>query len=421
MRLPLWHLTLASIRNRGLATGLTLVAIALSVALLLGVERLRNDARASFANSVSGTDLIAGARGGPVSLLLYSVFHIGDATQDVDAARVDALRRHKEVAWLVPLSLGDSHRGYRVVGTTTGFFAHVRTGDRQPLRFAAGQAFDGVFDAVVGAEVAEALGYAPGARIVLSHGAGEFSAAEHADKPFTVTGVLARTGTPIDRSVLVGLAAIEAIHLDWQGGSRIPGVEIPARFVSKFDLTPRRVTAALIGLERRTAVFRLQREINASAGEPLMAILPGVTLDELWRVVGGVERALLAVSAFVVAVGLAGLVATVVSSLSARRRELAILRALGAGPGDIFVLLMSESVLLATAGGMLGVLLLWALSAGLAPWLMARHGVQLVPRLLDQRESMWLAAVVVAAVLASLVPAWRAYRYSLADGMTVRL
>lgn len=421
MRLPLWHLTLASIRNRGLATVLTVIAIALSVALLLGVERLRNDARASFAHSVSGTDLIVGARGGPVSLLLYSVFHIGDATQDVSASRIEALRAHKDVAWLVPLSLGDSHRGYRVVGTTGDFFAHVQTGDRQPLRFSAGRAFDGVFDAVIGAEVAEALGYAPGAKIVLSHGAGDFAAAEHADKPFTVTGVLARTGTPIDRSVLVSLAAIEAIHLDWQGGSRIPGVEIPPQFVQKFDLSPKRVTAALIGLERRTAVFRLQREINTSPGEPLMAILPGVTLDELWRIVGGVERALLAVSAFVVAVGLAGLVATVVASLSARRRELAILRALGAGPGDVFVLLLLESVLLALAGSGLGVLLLWALSAGLSPWLMAQHGVELVPRLIDPNELMWLAAVLVAAVLASLVPALRAYRYSLADGMTVRL
>lgn len=421
MRLPLWHLTFASICNRGLATALTVIAIALSVALLLGVERLRNDARASFANTLSGTDLIVGARSGAVQLLLYSVFHIGDATHDVSWSRIDALRTHPDVAWLVPVALGDSHRGFRVVGTTADYFAHIHTGNLQPLRFAAGQSFDGVFDAVVGAEVAARLGYAPGARIVLSHGTGEFTAAAHDDKPFTVTGVLARTGTPVDRSVLVSLAAIEAIHLDWQGGSRIPGMEIPAQFVTKFDLTPKRVTAALIGLERRSTVFRVQREINTSEGEPLLAILPGVTLDELWRVVGVIERVLLAVSAFVVAVGLAGLVATLVSSLSARRRELAILRALGAGPGDVFVLLMTESVLLAMAGCVLGSAFPWLLSVGIAPWLMARHGVQLVTRIVDQNELMWLAGVLAAAVLASVIPAWRAYRHSVADGMTVRM
>lgn len=421
MRLPLLHLTWASLRNRGLASVLTLIAIALSVTLLLGVERLRNDARAGFASTLSGTDLIVGARSGPVPLLLYSVFHIGDATANVRWSSIEALQGNRAIDWVVPLSLGDSHKGYRVVGTTAGFFAHYQYGDHQPLVFAQGAAFDGIFDAVIGAEVAQRLGYSTGSRIVLSHGAGEFSGAEHGDKPFTVTGVLAPTGTPVDRAVLVGLGAIEAIHLDWQGGAHMPGMQIPPQFVQKFDLTPKSVTAALVGLKQRTAVFRVQREINGFEGEPLQAILPGVTLDQLWRVVGMAERVLLAVSAFVVLVGLAGLVAMMVGALSARRRELAILRAMGAGPRDVFILLLSESVLLSLAGCMIGVLLLWLGSIALAPWLAAHQGLQLVPRLIDLRECVLLAGVIGAASLASLVPAWRAYRYSLADGMTVRL
>jgi putative ABC transport system permease protein len=420
MRLPLWHLTWASLNNRRLASLLTLVAIALSVTLLLGVERLRNDARAGFASTLSGTDLIVGARSGAVPLLLYSVFHIGEATANMGWDSVQAIGRMDDVAWVVPLSLGDSHRGYRVIGTTADFFAHYQHGDRQPLRFAQGRAFDGLFDTVVGAEVAARLGYAPGSHIVLTHGAGQFSGAEHGDKPFTVTGVLAATGTPLDRAVLVSLPALEAIHLDWQGGSRIPGLAIPPEFVKKFDLSPKSVTAALVGLERRTAVFRVQRRINDYPAEPLQAILPGATLDQLWQVVGMAERALLAVSAFVVVVGLAGLVAMMVGALSARRRELAILRALGAGPREVFALLLAESLLLSAAGGLLGVLILWLASLALAPWLAATHGLWLVPRLLDAREALLLAGVVGAAVLASLVPAWRAYRYSLADGMTVR-
>lgn len=421
MRLPVWHLTWASLRNRGLASVLTLIAIALSVTLLLGVDRLRTDARAGFASTLSGTDLIVGARSGAVPLLLYSVFHIGDATANVSWKSIQALEANPAVDWVVPLSLGDSHKGFRVVGTTPGYFTHYRYGDRTALRFADGGPFSGVFDAVVGAEVARTLGYVPGARIVLSHGAGEFSGAEHADKPFTVTGVLAPTGTPVDRTVLVSLGAIEAIHLDWAGGSHIPGVEIPPEFVRKFDLTPKSVTAALVGLAQRTAVFRVQREINGFKAEPLQAILPGVTLDQLWRVVGIAERVLLAVSAFVVLVGLAGLVAMMVGALSARRRELAILRAMGAGPRDVFVLLLAESLVLSAAGCVLGVVMLWGLSAALAPWLATAHGLQLVPRLIDLRELALLAGVIGAAALAALVPAWRAYRYSLADGMSVRM
>ena len=421
MSVPLIHLTLGSIRNRGLASLLTLIAIALSVTLLLGVERLRNDARASFASTLSGTDLIVGARGGAVQLLLYSVFHLGDATNNMRWESVQTLRARAAVDWLVPLSLGDSHKGYRVIGTTAGFFERYRYGDKQPLRFSRGAAFGGVFEAVVGAEVADALGYAPGQKIVLSHGTGELGGASHDDKPFTVVGVLARSGTPVDRSVLVSLESIEAIHLNWQGGSRIPGLEIPAQFVQKFDLTPKSVTAALIGLKHRATVFREQRAINEFTGEALTAILPGATLDALWRVVGVVERALLAVSTFVVVVGLAGLVATMVSTLNARRRELAILRALGAGPRDVFALLMVESLLLSVAGSALGVGLLWAGSALSAPWLAAQHGVQVTPRLLSLSECAPLAGVIAAALVASLIPAWRAYRYSLADGMTVRM
>lgn len=420
MRLPVFFLTWASLRNRALASALTLIAIALSVTLLLGVERLRNDARAGFANTLSGTDLIVGARSGAVPLLLYSVFHIGDATANVSWQSIDVLKQMSAVDWVVPVSLGDSHRGFRVIGSTPDFFAHYQYGRRQPLAFAQGGSFKGVFDAVVGAEVARQLGYTPGRRIVLAHGAGEFTGAEHGDKPFTVTGVLAATGTPIDRAVLVGLGALEAIHLDWQGGSRIPGVNIPPEFVQKFDLTPKSVTAAFVGLKQRTAVFRVQREINEFKAEPLQAILPGVTLDQLWRVVGVAEQVLLAVSGFVVLVGLAGLVAMMVGALSARRRELAILRAMGAGPRDIFALLLAESLLLSVAGGVLGVLILWLASSVAAPWLAAVHGVQLVPRMIDLRECVLLAGVVGAAALASLVPAWRAYRYSLADGMSVK-
>ncbi|APR04542.1 ABC transporter permease [Thauera chlorobenzoica] len=423
---PIWHLSLASIANRRLAAMLTVLAVALSVALLLGVERVRNDARAGFAQTLSGTDLVVGARAGAVQLLLYSVFHIGDATNNVSWASIEEVAALPQVAWLVPIALGDSHRGHRVVGTTGAFFEHYRYGERRALRFAAGRAFagmpEGLFEVVLGAEVAARFGYRVGERIVLSHGgAGGPPFAEHGDKPFTVVGVLARSGTPVDRALLVGLEGLEAIHIDWQGGAPVPGVKIGPEHVRKFDLAPKSVTAALLGLESRTAVFRVQRWINAYAGEPLSAILPGVTLQELWSLVGMAEKALLAVSALVVMVGLAGLVAVVVASLGERRRELAILRALGAGPGQVFALLAVESLLLALAGCALGLGLLYGAGALAAPWLGARHGLQLSLGLPAAGEWGLLAAVLGASLLASLVPALRAYRYSLADGMTIRI
>ncbi len=162
--MPILTLALKSLLNRRFTALLTLLSIALSVALLLGVERVRSETRASFSSTISGTDLIVGARSGPVQLLLYSVFRIGNATNNISWQSYQDIAAHPKVAWTVPISLGDSHRGFRVLGTTPGYFDHYRYARDRRLEFAAGARFDDLFDAVLGAEVADALGYRTGRR-----------------------------------------------------------------------------------------------------------------------------------------------------------------------------------------------------------------------------------------------------------------
>ena len=418
---PLLRLTAQSAWNRRASLALAIVAMALSVMLLLGVERLRDEARNGFEQSVSGADLIVGARGSPLQLLLYSVFRLGDASQDMQWASVEKLSTHPAVAWVIPLSLGDSHRGFPVLATTQAYFDHFRTGEQRPLVLRTGRPFQGVFETVLGAEVADALGYQPGDRITLAHGSDESGLTDHADKPFTVVGILARTGTPVDRTVHISLAAMEAIHLDWQGGAPMPGLAIPAEFVQKFDLRPKTVTAAIVGLKSRAAVFGVQRWVNQNRDEALMAVLPGVALAQLWDMLAQVERVLFAVSALVVAVGLAGLVAVVLASLDQRRRELAILRAVGARPRDILALLMLEGAGLVIAGALLGLVLLTGLIVLAGPVLEARYGLALAARLPGGRELFLLGGAIIAGFVASLLPAWRAYRASLADGLTPKI
>ncbi len=424
-------LALRSAWNRRYTLGLTLIAIALSVTLLLGIERLRHDARASFAEAVSGTDLVVGARASPMQLLLYAVFHLGEASNNMSWSSAQALAAHPAVAWTIPISLGDSHRGFPVLGTTPAYFEHFRHGDRQRLRLRQGKPFAGLFDAVLGAEVADRLGYRLGDPIVLAHGMhghDDGHDAEHGpghtghdDKPFTVVGVLARTGTPVDRTVHIGLEAMEAIHLDWQAGAPIPGFSIPPQFVKKFNLTPKAVTAVLVGLKTRAGALAMQRHVADFRAEPLMAILPGVALAQLWDLLAVAERALLAVSALVLVVSLAGLVAVVLAGLGERRRELAILRANGARPRDLFALLAFEGGLVTVAGAIAGTLLLTLLTALLGPWLEAHYG--LLARLTwpDLAELELLAWVIAVGTLASLLPGYRAYRLSLADGLTPRV
>ena len=407
--------------SRRLTLGLTLISIVLATTLLLAVERLRVDARQSFTQSVSGVDLVVGARTGAVQLMLYAVFHSGAASNNIGWQSYQSIASHPAVEWAVPLSLGDSHRGFAVLGTSADYFRHFRYGEGQALRFASGGPFGSVFEAVIGSEVGTRLGYAPGQEIRLSHGFSEAAMSEHGDKPFRIVGILAPTGTPVDRTVHVSLEAITALHLDWVGGAPVPGLAIPPQFVAKFDLQPKEITAALVGLKQRSDVFRMQRFINDYRGEPLLAVLPGVALDELWQAIGMVERTLLAISALVVLVGLSGLTATLLAGLNERRRELAILRALGAGPRDLFLMLTAEGLLVTTLGALLGLALTGFGSSLVAPWLLERFGVVLSTRLPGAGELELLCLVIVTGLLASLVPGWRAWRMSLADGLTPRL
>ncbi len=417
----LLNLAAHSAWNRRFVLSLVVLSIALSTLLLLGIERIRTDVRENFSQSVSGTDLIVGARTGPVQLLLYSVFRIGSATNSIGWSSVQAIAQHKAVAWTVPISLGDSHRGFAVVGTSRDYFEHFRHGDREPLVLAQGRPFESVFDAVLGADVARQLGHVLGERLVLSHGDGAMAANDHTDKPFAVVGILQRTGTPVDRSVHIGLDGMQAIHLDWMAGAPLPGMAVPADQVSRHDLTPRSVTALLVGLKSRAAVFSVQREVAGFEAEPLMAILPGVTLDELWDVVGIGERGLLAMTALVALVSLAGLVAVIMAGLNERRRELAILRAVGAGPRQLMFLLAAEGALVTLCGVVLGCAVYAVLVLLLGGWTATQFGVALRLQAPSQNEVLLVASVLVGGWLASLLPGIRAYRLSLIDGLSPRV
>ncbi len=412
------------------------VSLALATALLWTLERLRHDIRHSFAQSVSGVDLIVGARSSPVQLMLFSVFHIGSVPQSMSMDSVRALAQHRSVSWVVPLSLGDSHRQFPVLGTTPAYFQHFAYGDRQPLVLQQGAVFagnlDGLYEAVIGAEVAHQLGYGLGQSITLGHGMhdhdhdhdhdhGQAAADEHADKPFKVVGILAPTGTPVDRTVHVSLQALEALHLDWVAGTPMPGGQIPADQARKFNLEPEEVTAALVGLKSRAAVFNVQRFVNGYEDEALMGVMPGVALAELWSVLAVGESALLVVSGLVGLVSVLSLMAVVQAGLNERRRELAVLRAVGAGPRHILALLTLEGLWVTGAGLLLGVMLaqLGMLLAG--PWLQEAVGIRLQRAAPLATQWAGLLAVLAAGLLASLAPAWRAYRWSLADGLSPRV
>ncbi len=422
MTLP--GLAFRSLINRRVSVSLTVLTIALSIGLLVLVEQLRVEVRQGFTRSVSGTDLIVGARTSPVQLLLYSVFGLGDATNNVSWESYQGLSALPEVAWSIPISLGDSHQGYRVVGTTADFFAQYRYGDRQALALAEGAAFEDLFDVVLGHQVARNLGYTLDDGIVLAHGTANVRLQQlHDDLPFRVAGILAATGTPVDQQLYISLAAHEALHIGWQSGARRPGggVDPDQARARAEQLQPDAITAILIGLSTRAAVFGLQRRVNEYRQEALTAILPGIALQELWRITGLAEQVLRVVAWLVVLSGLLGMLTVLLTTLNERRREMAILRANGARPIQIAGLLIFEAGLLAAAGILVGLGLALAVQVMAAPFLLNSLGLHIGLSWPSLELWRWLGMIWLAGLLAGSLPALLAYRRTLADGMQIRL
>ena len=415
----LLKLTINSLYARLLTVSMTVLAISLSLMLYLSVEKLRSSAYTSFTNTISQTDLIVGSRTGSVQLLLYSVFRIGNATNNITWESYEDIIKRNEIKWSVPISLGDSHKGFRVMGTNADFFKRYKYRGDRSLKIEEGKYFVDLYDVVIGFGVAEKLGYNINTPLIVSHGLKSFL--EHDDQPFKVSGILAKTGTPVDNTIIVSLEAIEAIHVDWSSGSKVSGKATPIEQIRKMDLSPSNITAVLLGVNSKLKIFQLQRWINEYPEEALSSILPGVALQELWRIVGVVENILLGISSIVVLTTLMGMTAIVFSSLSERRREMAIWRAMGASPKIIIGLLMLEAFIISTVSVVVSTFLLFILLYFIQPWIDSTYGVLVTIEMLSLNDIYVFILFILAAMFVSLIPAMRAYWFSINDGMTIKI
>jgi len=416
------NLFIRSLWNRRSTAVLTIFSISISVTLLIGVENIRKGVRTSFSSAVSGTDIIVGARGGSLQLLLYSIFRIGNATNNLSWESYNEFHNDKRVKWTIPISLGDSHRGFRVLGTNQEYFKHFRYGSKKKLEFSRGQSFSKVFDVVIGSEVAIKLNYRLNEKIIIAHGTGKKSFLKHDDRPFKVVGILKPTGTPVDQSLHVSLEGITAMHIDWESGAPpMEGESLSSADILKLDLKPDEITSFLIGLKSKIHAFSLQRQVNSFKEEPLSAIMPGVALQELWNLLRTAEVGLRIITWFVLFAGLLGMMTSLLSGLNERRREMAILRSVGAGPGTISFLLIFEAIFLTLVGILFGLLFLYITLFVSQPLLEAYFGLFIPIQPPSVKDLIILGVIILNGMLMGLIPALRAYRQSLSDGMTIRL
>jgi putative ABC transport system permease protein len=402
-------LAFKSLMSRKGSVVLAILAMAVSIFVLLGVEHVRHEAKKSFSKTVSGVDLIVGARTGSLNLLLYSVFRIGSSTNNISWGTFKQIAAKERVKWAIPISLGDSHKGYRVMGTTADYFSHYSYGRNKSIAFEKGGPFTKTLDVVLGAEVARALSYKIGDQLVLAHGMAATSFSKHDDHPFTVTGILAPTGTPIDRTLHVGLAGIEAIHIGWRSGVKLPSVKRPHDYFEE-QLMPKSITAFFLGLETKLSTFQFQREINTYGREPLLAILPGVALSELWQMMGALEKTLLFVSSLVFLSAALGVCAMLLSSLRMRQQEIQLLRIAGASPRFVFFLIQTETLFIVLFSILIGGALLFLALVTADHHLVTYFGLTISSNFLSQHSLILIASVIAGALLAATLPAVSGYQ-----------
>ena len=412
-----------SLLNRKMTFILTVFSIALSIMLFLGIERIKLGAKESFSNTISKTDLIVGSRGSGIQLLLYTIFHMGNATNNISWSSYESIKNNPEVSWTIPYSLGDSYNGFRVIGTDQNLYEHYRFFGDKKIELSEGNVPNDVFETAIGFEVAKKENLKIGDKISLTHGISDGPGIlTHKDKPFTIVAILKETTTPLDRAVYITLEGMEAIHIDWVNGSpALPGKETPQNQIKKENIQIGQITSFLVGAESRISALGLLREINNFKKEPLMAVIPGAALSQLWETISYAEIAFQIISIFVIMIGIIGMMVSIYTSLENRRRDMSILRAIGASYKSIVFLLISESFIISLFGCFLGYILCCGFIKISQPIILNKFGI-LIPFLnLQSTEYLYLIIVIAISCIIGIIPAIKAYKNSLSDGLSIKI
>ncbi len=421
--MSLFALLWKSLKSRRVSTTLTVISLALSTCLVVSMEKIRQGAKTGFSQTVSGTDLVVGARSSPTQLLLSTIFQMGVVQNNISYASYENIAEHPAVKWTIPIAMGDSHRGRRVLATTSVLFDEYKHHGDEKIEFAEGAAFQNAQETVIGYEVANQFSYSIGKEIVVSHGISRGDLVDHHDNhPLKIVGILKPTGTPLDRTVFVDLSAVDKIH-DHEASEEDHSDHDHSSHASSddehadHDHPIETLSAFLLGMHTRSDVLTMQRMVQDYPEEPLSAVLPAVGLSELWRSLGLYDRILHLMSLLVLAIALISMLVAIYSSLDARKREMAIYRSLGASPGKIGSLYFFESLFLSTIGIAMGVLLSYCLLFALRPRLLDWLGIYLPLTSPSMSEWLLILCIVFAAAFVAIFPFWKVYSQSLHRGL----
>lgn len=402
-----------SLAQHALSTAVTVLASALGCGLVIAVFAVRQQAHDAFAGGASGVDAVLGARGSHLQLVLNAVYHLDTSPGNIPWSLYERVRSDPQVDVAVPYAVGDSWRGWRVVGTTPERFTRLE--ERKGRRLApapGGRVFDPALrEAVIGSAVAEATGLSVGAEFHPEHGLSHEGAEEH-EEEYVVVGVLEPTNTPADRVIWIPIEGVFRM-----GGHvlRGAGTEFRAKPGEPIPDEAKEVSAVLLKFRVPMAGMRLDQAVNRQGKEATLAWPVSRSVAELFDKLGWMDRVLALVAWLVMLVAAGSILASLSNAMNERRRDFAILRALGAKRRVVFAAILLESSAIGALGAAGGWLVAFALTAGAASVVRAQTGVVLDPSQVHAAAAFAPAAMVALAALAGVLPAVKAYRTPVAD------
>lgn len=395
-------LALAYLRERPLGTLLNILLSGIGVGTIVALALTLSQLEQRMERDASGIDLVIGAKGSPLQLILSTVFHIDIPTGNIAVAEAERIVAAPVVKRAIPLALGDSYRSYRIVGTSPSYV------DLYRASLQAGRLWNVPLEAVVGAEVARITGLSAGKSFVGSHGLTDGGG--HADHPYVVVGVLNATGSVIDRVILTQVESVWKVH---GHGDATGTAHSGKNDASAAQANDDAMTAYLIQYATPLAAASFPRLVNASSR--LQAASPAMETARLFNLLGVGIAAVKGFAVIMMLCAALGIFVGLMSALNERQADLALLRLLGASRATVFLTVIAQSFALGVAGVILGTLIGHVGAEFMGKALESNHrmaltGLMLIP------EELWVAAGALGlAVLAGLFPAWRAYRNSVPE------
>jgi len=426
--MSLWNIAWQNIRERALSSTLTALSISLGVALVVAVLAIHSTIDRAFRRGAQGYDLIVGAKGGQLPLVLSTVFYL-QLNQQLDPVSYELYKKLTSgplasgVQLAVPVCLGHEYKDCPVVATNQDMFDRLRYGNNQKYEFAVGTNFrdEKPFEAVVGATASQRTDLKLGSKFrPVATGLERTWHGEKGHEDFTVVGILSPTGTPNDRAIFINL----------EGFFRCPAhaherqTSVASKELADSEAHHEHPLSAILVCtkldENFQAAMSLPDEINRNtdSGTQAMAVKPAIVIADLFdRIIGNVQLVLLVLSALVVVVAGMGILLSIYNSMNDRRHDIAVMRALGASRGIVMSVILLESILLALGGGLLGVLLGHGLTGLLAPMIASEVGVSVAAFEFQTVELLLVPGLIVLATVVGYLPAAVAYRTDVAKSL----